>query len=117
MKRSQPDRDWRDASAKLEQELFCRLCGAGNPQRAHVIGRRADVPKEGRSTLWVNPDSIVPLCDSCHRTYDAHAVDLLGQLTAREAAQAVLDASRIYGGNGLEAMRKRTCPLAYREAA
>ena len=117
MKRTQPRRDWSDARAKVEEEGVCRVCGSNeNVQAAHVIGRASDGPKPGYASpaLWVNPDSIIPLCGQfaalqCHVRYDAHALDVLEFLTPAEQIQAVKDA-----GGCIEAARRRTSPSSYR---
>ena len=61
--------------------------------------------------LWVNPDSVIPLCRPHHTAYDHHEIDVLPVLTFEEQVQAVKDAG------GLENARVRTCPTAYRKAA
>lgn len=115
--KGQPRRDWRDARAKVDAEGRCRHCLISRGlEAAHVVGRRHDKPKrEGSKALWVNPDSIVPLCglegQRCHARYDAHELDLIGHLTAEEEARAVLDAG------GLELARQRIAPSLYRVAA
>lgn len=116
IKRTQPKRDWADARAKVEDEGACRACGSNeNLEAAHVIGRASDAPKPGYASpaLWVNPDSIVPLCGGfsrlkCHSAYDAHALDVLEFLTLDEQVQAVRDAG------GIESARRRTAPSLYK---
>ena len=103
-----PRRDWRDARNKVEDEGRCRLCHiARGLEAAHVLGRRFDRPKLGQKTLWVNPDSVVPLCRACHSEYDAHEVSILPRLTRAEQLQALKDAGTI------EAVRRRTDPLDF----
>jgi hypothetical protein len=100
-KRSEPKRDWSLAQAKVEEEgEFCRVCGAIEVEKAHILGRKYDQPISPDSrTLLVLPDRIVPLCgewaNRCHQRYDAHELDLLPYLTAAEQAQAILDAGSI----------------------
>jgi hypothetical protein len=81
-------RDWSAARAKLAGEGVCRVCGAEHPQAAHLIGRRHDTPSEN-GALRVEADDVVPLCERCHRAYDAHRLDLLPYLTRAEQARAV----------------------------
>lgn len=92
-----PERDWRDARAKVDAERVCRVCGAsehdpsGPVEAAHVIGRIHDRPREEReSMLYVEPDDVVPLCRTCHRAYDLGGLDLLPYLSRDEQARAVL---------------------------
>lgn len=116
MKRSQPKRDWSDARAKVEAEEVCRVCGSNEQvQAAHIIERACDQPKPGFASppLWVNPDSVIPLCGEfsqlkCHPSYDAHSLDILEFLTTAEQIQAVRDAG------GIESARRRTAPSLYR---
>lgn len=72
-------------------------------EASHIIGRRCDVevvgPRGGKS-LYVHPDTIVPLCGAltdnyCHGSYDAHAIDLLPYLHIHEQTRAVEDAGGI----------------------
>lgn len=90
----------------------CRTCGAQEGlQLAHTIGREFDSPYIGSQQfdLYVDPDSVVPLCRGCHQMYDAHEIDLLGKLTVDEEMDAVKRAG------GLENARVRLCPTAYRK--
>lgn len=112
MRRSQPKRDWSDSLAKLEAEGVCRVCGSGRElEQAHVAGRRYDKPRPGRSTLWVNPDSVVPLCRRDHQAFDHGTLDLLPYLTTAEQARAVLDLGSI------ETARIKLSPSDYRQVA
>lgn len=117
LKRSEPKRDWTLAQAKVEDEgEFCRVCGAIEVEKAHILGRKYDQPiSPGSKTLLVLPDRIVPLCgewaNRCHQRYDAHELDLLPYLTTAEQAQAILDAGSI--GLALQ----RINPASEREAA
>lgn len=94
MKRGQPKRDWRGAIEKIESEGCCRVCGdSGYVDAAHTIGR-AKQDKEiegprGGKCLYVNPDSVVPLCSSHHRMYDSRRLDLLPYLYLPEQVNAV----------------------------
>lgn len=115
---SQPKRIWDDARAKVEEEGRCRICGrAQDLEAAHIMGRKYDRPASpGSKTLYVNPESIVPLCGSwngsaqasCHHRVDAHELDLLGYLTQPEQVQAVMDCGSI------ETARRRLAPSEYR---
>jgi hypothetical protein len=105
-----PKRDWSDAIEKRDAEGCCRVCGIQRGmEAAHVTGRKHDKPKEGRKTLWVNPDSIVPLCPPCHEDYDAHQLDLLKYTFKAEQVKAVEDLGSI------ELARQRLCPSEYRQ--
>ena len=109
-------RDWTSANRK---RTACRNCGReDNVTLAHVAGREFDRPKtwngQPSKTLFVDPDSVIPLCGpvsdptSCHARFDHHRLDLLGKLTPEEEARAVLDLQ------GLENARIRLCPSEYR---
>lgn len=79
------------------------------------MGREHDKPKTPNSkTLWVDPDSIVPLCGpfpaGCHGGVDYHRIDLLPYLNLREEVQAVEEAG------GIEQARRKLAPSAYWEA-
>lgn len=112
--KSQPKRDWSDARAKVDDEGRCRINSGcmGSLEAAHVIGRKCDEPRNFHGkTLYVHPDSVVPLCRRHHLMYDGHELDLLPYLTVLEQVRAVRDAE------GIENARVRTCPMAYREVA
>lgn len=103
-----PRRDWSDAREKVEDEGRCRVCHIERGlQAAHVTRRSFDQPRPGRKTLWVNPDSIIPLCPPCHTAYDHHEISILAHLTHAEQVKALEDMGTI------EAVRKRTDPLDY----
>lgn len=104
LERKQPRREWNDAIAKVEAEGCCRVCGATDYlDAAHIIGREHDaliVGPRGGESLYVHPDSIVPLCGSfarndCHGMYDGRELDLLAHLTLHEQVRAVEDAGGI----------------------
>ena len=89
------------------------MCGWPETELAHTIGRaRQDekrVGPKGGVYLWVNPDSVIPLCPQrsdvdhdgkalalgCHAAYDGHELDLLGFLTLKEELNAVRAAGSI----------------------
>lgn len=78
-------RDWTNARAKVETERGCRICGSRElVEAAHTIARRHDAD-DG----LVDPDDIVPLCQTHHQSYDKHELDLLPYLTHVEQAAAV----------------------------
>lgn len=111
---SQPRRDWTLARVKVDAEGGrCRICKSGDDvQAAHIIGRTHDrYAADGETRLpepWVVLTTrIVPLCQTHHRAFDAHLLDLLGHLTPQEEAQAVIDS------RGLESARIRLCPSEY----
>lgn len=89
-------RDWTAARAKVDSERCCRVCESRERvQAAHTIGRTHDSPGaelvDGkiRSTLFVDPDDVVPLCERHHQAYDKRELDLLPFLTHVEQAAAV----------------------------
>lgn len=88
----------------MVREGRCRVCGWGGPflQAAHTIGRAKQDVKEG-SKVIVKADSIVPLCQPCHKAYDAREVDLLPYLNLWEQLNSVEAAG------GIENARKRIC--------
>jgi hypothetical protein len=105
--RSEPDRDWTDARAKVEAEGCCRICKCSDRklEAAHILGRKYDEPKVSKRTgeilkeLYVYPDRIVPLCGpfpaGCHGEVDYNRVNLVHHLTIEEQLQAVKDAGGI----------------------
>lgn len=95
-------RDWADAREKIDGAV-CRLCGNWNPDACHVIGRARDERKRGSSVAYVNPASVIPMCRSCHQSYDAGRVDILPYLSLDEQVQAVKDAG------GLALAMRRIC--------
>lgn len=102
-------RDW--SRANIKRSTYCRVCGqSGRVELAHTIGRAHD-DREGKAFV-VRPDSVVPLCELCHRSYDAGTLDLRGFLTLEEELDAVRSAG------GLEAATRRLMgSRAYRSAA
>jgi hypothetical protein len=106
MKRAQPDRDWTDARAKVEEEGCCRICKRTDRplEAAHVLGREHDEPKIGANgrplkTLYVDPDRIVPACgpfpEGCHGEIHSHQINVVHHLTMDEQLRAVRDAGGI----------------------
>ncbi len=109
-------RDWKNAIRKVQVEGRCRHCGETRDlEAAHVIGRKHDavlVGPRGGESIYVHPDSIVPLCGAftdnfCHWEYDRRALDLLPHLHIHEQVRAVEDAGgilsalkRVSGPNG-----------------
>lgn len=82
-------RDWLEAVRKIEREGCCRVCGSVEMlQAAHTIGRARQDIREG-SKVIVKGDAVVPLCEPCHRAYDAREVDLLPYLHLHEQVFAV----------------------------
>jgi hypothetical protein len=122
MKRSEPDRDWTDARAKVDEEGCCRICKRTDRklEAAHVLGREHDEPKVSEATgnhmnvLYVDPDRIFPACgpfpDGCHGDVDLHRINYLPYLTLEEQVRAVRDAG------GIEPARIRLEPVTHREA-
>jgi hypothetical protein len=112
MKRLQP-RAWHQAIEKrLNEGDRCRVCRSPrNVQLAHITGRTHDSTRPLRDEgdwrpMIVHPDRVVPLCESHHRAYDSHQLDLLPWLTLHEVLQAVAD-SASGRSNGLESARIR----------
>lgn len=100
-------RSWHEARAKVEREGICRVCGSVDAlQAAHSVARAVqDVKVEDKSFLRVNPDSVIPLCPSCHMAFDSRRLSLLGLLTLAELRNAVgacrrakIDCRRRLGG-------------------
>lgn len=108
-RRSEPDRDWTDARAKVDHEGCCRICKRSDVvlEAAHVMGRAYDEPKVNRTTgeilqkLYVDPDRIFPACGpspgGCHGEAERKEINVLEHLTLEEQVRAVKDA----GGIGL----------------
>lgn len=87
------NRVWKEAREKVDAEAGCRVCGYPHRvEAAHVTGRVHDRPKTpGAKTVYVAPDSVVPLCRDHHTQYDAHNLDLLPHLFKPEQLRAVED--------------------------
>lgn len=96
-------RDWAEPRRKVDEEGACRFCGRRDRrlEAAHVIPRSVAPGPANQGAV-----NVVPLCagdvtgPGCHQRYDAHEISLLGRLTVREEAAAVLVAG------GLEAARR-----------
>lgn len=70
-----------DIRAKVE-DAECRACLArGDMDPAHTIPRSLGGGH--------NPDSIIPLCRSCHRAQHAGTIDLLPLMEREEEVEAV----------------------------
>lgn len=94
-------RRWDDARTKVEEEQYCRLCGRRTfLEAAHTIGRKYQdewrVGPRGGEYLWVNPDSVIPLCSMCHRLQHQKKVSVLRVLTWTELSNAAR-ACRMWG--------------------
>lgn len=105
-KKKPPRRDWTAARAKIEEEGRCRVCRSPDGlQAAHTIGRaKQDKPIGGDDArkggkIRVFPESVVPLCESCHSLYDARRLDLLPHLFLPEQVDAVEAAGGIAAAN------------------
>ncbi|HUB98537.1 MAG TPA: hypothetical protein VMS11_01810 [Solirubrobacterales bacterium] len=124
IRRKEPDRDWKDARAKVDEEGCCRICKRSDRklEAAHVLGREHDEPKVNKRTgeilkvLYVHPDRVLPACGAapdgtagCHEDVDAHRINYLQHLTLPEQLQAVKDAG------GIEAARIRLAPVDHRQ--
>lgn len=135
-------RNWDAAREKVAAEGHCRACRRPRNrvrlEAAHILSREADrLPPLSVMTattsarfraVWpepylVMPTRIVPLCGpatdptTCHGKQHGGHLDLVPLLTLPEVLQAVHDASRLFGGNGLENARLRLVPTAERAAA
>ena len=109
MKRGSPNRYWKDAIAKCEEEGRCRLCGIERGlDAAHTIGRQFDEAPDGKKTLYVDPDSVVPLCRPCHESQEHNEVGILEVMTPAEQDYA----DRRLGS--MESARRKPDPLDYR---
>lgn len=108
MKRGQPTRQWDDAIDKCRDEGECRICHVQRSiQCAHTVGRKYDQPKPGRKTLWVDPDSVIPLCAHCHDQQERGEVGILEVMTYDEQLYAVKTLGSI------EAARRELDPQDY----
>lgn len=88
-------RVWPDETLEKKEER-CRVCGIEGVELAHITGRAWDRPRTpGAKTVYVEPQSIVPLCPRHHRQYDAHALDLLPYLELPEELRAIEDMGSI----------------------
>jgi hypothetical protein len=89
----------------------CRICGASEVELAHVTGRSHDRPRQlptrPTKAVYVEPESVIPLCPDHHRAYDAHEIDILQYLRAPEQIRAVEDLGSI------ESARRRLCPSEF----
>lgn len=87
------ERFWDGALEKVRREGLCRVCGSQLfLQCAHVVGRKHDPRVElesGEVAIFVDPLDVVPLCETCHRDYDARRLSLLEHLSYAEQAAAV----------------------------
>jgi hypothetical protein len=102
-------RVWTEEAHQKRSE-GCRVCGYHEVELAHVSGRVFDQPRTpGAKTVYVEPESVVPLCPEHHKQYDAHALDLLSYLQSPEQIRAVSD----YGS--IEIARRRLCPSEYQQ--
>lgn len=100
-------RVWTDEANDKRLE-GCRVCGSWEVELAHVTGRVYDRPRTpGAKTVYVEPESVVPLCPGHHLAYDAHSLDLIAFLHLPEEIRAVEDLGSI------ESARRRLCPSAY----
>lgn len=94
--------------ANAKRAEGCRVCGYHEVELAHVTGRTHDKPRTpGAKTVYVEPESVVPLCKEHHVAYDSHRLDLLSYLHPAEQVRAVEDLGSI------ESARRRLCPGAY----
>lgn len=102
--KSSTRRDWRDAIRKVHAEGRCRVCGSPDAlEAAHTISRRlqdyeVEGPKGGVS-IYVKPESIIPLCKTHHMAYDARRLDLLPYTFLPEQVWAVETAGGIAAAN------------------
>ncbi len=88
-----------------KKEQTCVVCGEWPVELAHVTGRIHDRPrKAGSQTVYVEPESVVPLCPPHHKEYDAHQLDLVQHLETPEQIRAVQDLG------GLVSALRRTAP-------
>jgi len=88
-------RKWSDEANEKRYE-GCRVCGAIFVELAHVTGRIHDRPRtHGSKTVYVEPESVVPLCPEHHSLFDAHRFDLLPYLHLDEEIRAIEDAGSI----------------------
>lgn len=88
-----------------KKEQACLVCGRFGVELAHVTGRAHDRPRTpGSKTVYVEPESVVPLCPTHHREYDSHQREILCYLETPEQVRAVEDLGSI------ESARRRLSP-------
>ena len=105
------NRVWTE-EAQAKRVYGCRICAKNEVELAHVTGRKYDRPRTpGAKTVYVEPESVIPLCVEHHRAYDAHALDILSYLYLPEQIRAVEDLGSI------ESARRRLCPSEFRSEA
>lgn len=99
-------RDWSAAHEKVAREGSCRVCRLREYEAdldpAHVVPRAQARPGVGEDAR-----NIVPLCRTCHASYDGQArerLDLLPYLSHEEQAYAVL----VHPGGMMGALRRVT---------
>lgn len=80
------ERDFRLAEVKRGP---CRVCGAERTELVNTIGKAWQDMEQEDGSMLVVPDSVVPLCASHHRLYDAYILNILPHLTREEVANAV----------------------------
>jgi hypothetical protein len=73
-------RDWRDSDHKRGP---CVVCMGGDTQLHHTVGRRYD-KKITSTRYWVDPDSVVSRCTTCHNLVHAHKLLLTAYLSDEE---------------------------------
>ena len=63
----------------------------GRIELAHITKRRFDRPRYDGKTVYVEPESILPLCTYHHANYDTGQIDILSLLSTRQQVRAVED--------------------------
>jgi hypothetical protein len=85
------NRVWPEETLDKKHEP-CVVCGNHPVELAHVSKRAFDRPRRaGSKTVYVEKESIVSLCPDCHRSYDAHELDLIAYLPIQKQLRAVED--------------------------
>lgn len=63
----------------------------GRIELAHITKRRFDRPRNDGATVYVEPESILPLCTYHHAHYDTGQIDVLSLLSTQQQLRAIED--------------------------
>ena len=91
-------RGWPEETEALRENgcVFSDMDCEGRTELAHITKRRFDRPRtDYRSaptpSVWVEPESILPMCSHHHRLYDAGHLDVIAHLSTRQQVRAIED--------------------------
>jgi hypothetical protein len=109
------ERYWDGALEKIRREGACRVCRTTFfLQAAHTVGRKHDEVVEcedGTRARFVDPLDVIPLCEACHRAYDARELSILEHLSYDEQAAAVEHLGIVRALHRLSGQRDYAAPL------